>query len=228
MIKKELPEPEKRNDALAWHFKRIAGERSIETLRLQMKEAGYDIGAGTLWRLSRGDEGVRAQSIKKLAEYDGKEANELLRMPDDPDDDVEFVEVARADVKMSNGRGKLVFLEGRKSALSFRRDYLRSIGVNPAHAVIVEGEGRSNWPDIVEGAVLLANRAPDQRIVNGKFYAFRYDGELIIKKLFLQPDGKVLAVAANPDKKEFPDRVYGLDELEFDLIGRIMWAAHEL
>lgn len=81
MTKKELPEPEKRNDALAWHFKRIAGERSIETLRVQMKDAGYDIGAGTLWRLSRGDEGVRATSIKKLAAYAGKEPDELLRMP---------------------------------------------------------------------------------------------------------------------------------------------------
>lgn len=81
MTKKELPEPERRNDALAWHFKRIAGERGIETLRLQMKEAGYDIGAGTLWRLSRGDEGVRAASIKKLAAYAGREPDELLRMP---------------------------------------------------------------------------------------------------------------------------------------------------
>jgi hypothetical protein len=83
MTKKELPEPEKRNDALAWHFKRIAGERSIEALRVQMKESGYDIGAGTLWRLSRGDEGVRAQSIKKLAAYDRKEPDELLRMPEE-------------------------------------------------------------------------------------------------------------------------------------------------
>lgn len=81
MTKKELPEPEKRNDALAWHFNRIAAGRGIETLRLQMKDAGYDIGAGTLWRLSRGDEGVRTTSIKKLAAYAGKEPDELLRMP---------------------------------------------------------------------------------------------------------------------------------------------------
>lgn len=82
MTKKDLPEPESRNDALAWHFRRIAGERSIEALRLHMKEAGYDIGAGTLWRLSRGDEGVRAASIKKLAAFDGREPDELLRMPE--------------------------------------------------------------------------------------------------------------------------------------------------
>ncbi|WP_124510901.1 hypothetical protein [Acidovorax sp. FJL06] len=82
MTKKALPEPESRNDALAWHFRRIAGERSIEVLRMHMKEAGYDIGAGTLWRMSRGEEGVRATSIKKLAAFDGREPDELLRMPE--------------------------------------------------------------------------------------------------------------------------------------------------
>lgn len=94
--------------------------------------------------------------------------------------------------------------------------------------MIVDAEGRSNEPEIMDGSVLLANRAPGQNIVNGKFYAFRYDGELLIKRLYRQEDGKVLAVAANPDKGEYPDRIYGTDETEFDLIGRIMWAAHEL
>lgn len=84
MTKNESLEPESRNEALAWHFKRIRGDLSIEALRLQMKEAGYDIGTGTLARLSRGDEGVRAQSIRKLAAYSGKEPDELMRMPGKP------------------------------------------------------------------------------------------------------------------------------------------------
>lgn len=213
------------NKALASNYGRIAAGRSIEAMRTAMKEAGYDIGAGTLHRISLGEEGVRTESLRKLAMYAGVEVDSLLR----PDDDAaEFVEVVRANVSISNGRGKLVFEEGSKSALSFRRDYLRHIGVSPVHAVIVTAEGRSNEPDIMDGSVLLANRAPGQIVVNGKFYAFRYDGELLIKRLYRQGDGRVLAVAANPDKEEYPDRIYGTDETEFDLIGRIMWAAHEL
>lgn len=213
------------NSSLATNYARIASGRSIEAMRQEMKSRGYDIGAGTLHRISLGEEGVRTESLRKLANFAGLEVDELLRLDDERS---EFVDVARADVSISNGRGRLVFIEGRKSALSFRRDYLRRIGVSPAHSVIVSADGRSNEPEIMHGAVLLANRAPGQTIVNGKFYAFRYDGELIIKKLYRQDEGKVLAVAANPDKEEYPDQTYGLDELEFDLIGRIMWAAHEL
>lgn len=213
------------NSALAASYERIAAGRSIEKMRIDMAVAGFSIGAGTLHRISLGDEGVRAASLRKLATYAGMEVDELLRHADG---ETEFAEVARADVAISNGRGRLVFVEGHKSALSFRRDYLRKIGVSPAHAVIVDADGRSNEPEIMDGSVLLANRAPGQNIINGKFYAFRYDGELLIKRLYKQADGKVLAVAANPDKTEYPDRIYGTDEVEFDLIGRIMWAAHEL
>lgn len=213
------------NEALIESYKRISAGRGIETMRTDMAAAGIKIGAGTLHRISKGDDGVRMESLQKFASYAGLDVDELLRSPES---DAEFVEVARADVAISNGRGRLVFVEGHKSALSFRRDYLRKIGVNPAHAVIVDAEGRSNEPDITDGSVLLANRVPGQTIINGKFYAFRYDGELLIKKLYRQPDGNVLAVAANPDKAEFPDRIYGTSETEFVLIGRIVWSAHEL
>ena len=213
------------NAALVENYARIANGRSIETMRTVMKEAGFDIGAGTLHRISRGDVGVRTASLQKLAAYAGLDVNQLLKAVDE---EAEFVEVMRANVAISNGRGKLVFEEGSLSALSFRRSYLRRIGVNPVHAVIVDAEGRSNEPDIMDGSVLLANRTPGQSIVNGKFYAFRSDGELLIKKLYRQQDGSILAVAANPDKDEFPDRTYVADGREFDLVGRIMWSAHEL
>ncbi|WP_160321108.1 S24 family peptidase [Paracidovorax citrulli] len=213
------------NHALAANYARISAGRSIEAMRTAMKDVGIDIGAGTLHRISLGDEGVRTESLRKLAQFAGIELDELLRTAEE---DAEFVEVARANVRISNGRGKLIFEEGRMSALSFRRDYLRHIGVSPVHAVIVNADGRSNEPEIIDGSVLLANRAPGQSIVNGKFYAFRYDGELMIKKLYRRDDGKVLAVSANPDKDEYPDRIYGTDETAFDLIGRVLWAAHEL
>lgn len=214
-----------KNLTLAAAYAEIAAGRSIEAMRLAMAEDGYDIGAGTLHRISLGEEGVRMQSLRKLASFAGRDVEDLLRPADL---DGEFVEVPRVDVSFSNGRGKVVFLEGRKSALSFRRDYLRRIGVSAVHAVIVGAEGRSNEPEIMDGSVLLANRAPGQNIVNGKFYAFRCDGELLVKKLYKQADDRVLAVAANPDKAEFPDKVYGLKEEAFDLIGRVMWSAHEL
>lgn len=144
-----------------------------------------------------------------------------------PPAEADFVEVRRADVAFSNGSGKLVFVEGSRSSLSFRREYLRKIGVSAKNAVIVDAEGRSNDPDIKDGAVLLVNRAP-QDIINGKFYAFRKDGELLVKKLTRRADGTILAVSANPDRDEYPDIVIHDDVLDFELVGRVMWMASEL
>lgn len=217
MTNKELPE--KRNDALAWHFKRIAGERSIETLRVQMKEAGFDIGAGTLWRLSRGDEGVRAQSIRKLAEYDGKEYDELLRMPEDAMNS-EFMYVRRADVRFSNGTGQVVYEEDDKPPLVFRVDFLRKLGIKNGDAVVVDSVGISNEPKIPDGAVVLVNRGDRERL-NGDLFAFRVDGELLIKRLERIDGVGILATADNPNFKP-KQKVYA-SAIDFEVIGRAVW-----
>lgn len=219
MTKKDLPEPESRNDALAWHFRRIAGERSIETLRVQMKEAGYDIGAGTLWRLSRGDEGVRAASIKKLAAYDGKEYDELLRMPED-EMSSEFMHVRRADVRFSNGTGQVVYEEEDKPPLVFRVDFLRKLGVKNGDAVVVDSVGISNEPKIPDGAVVLVNRGDRERL-NGELFAFRVNGELLIKRLERIDGVGILATADNPNFKP-KQKVYA-NAIDFEVIGRAVW-----
>lgn len=148
-----------------------------------------------------------------------------LTPPNTIDDD--FVEVERAEVAFSNGRGHLVFVEGKRSSLSFRRDYLRRIGVSTKHATVVNAQGRSNEPDIKDGSVLLVNRAP-QEIRNGKFYAFRKDGELLVKKLFVREGGSILAQSANDDKEEYPDIILESETEDFELLGRVMWMAAEL
>lgn len=144
-----------------------------------------------------------------------------------PDEDEYFVMVERADVAFSNGRGKVVFVEGKKAPLSFRRDYLRKLGVSEKNAVIVDADGRSNEPTITDGAVLLVNRSA-QQIQNGKLYAFRHDNQLLVKRLHQQADGTVLAIPDNPDREEFPEQRYRDDGKDFELIGRVLWMAAEL
>jgi hypothetical protein len=144
-----------------------------------------------------------------------------------PGDEDDFVYVARVGVTFSNGRGSLVFDEHGKARLAFRADYLRKLGVSTKNAVIVDSEGRSNDPDIKDGAVLLVNRAATQ-ILPGKFYAFRLDGELIVKPLFPQKDGTIKATPANQDRDLYPEFVIGPDSQDFEMIGRVLWAAGEL
>lgn len=139
--------------------------------------------------------------------------------------DEEFALVERADVAVSAGHGHVVFHEGRKSGLSFRRDFLRAQGVNEANAVVVDVKGRSMEPSIPDGAVLLVNRAAKE-IVNGRIYAFRSDGELLVKRLHVR-GGQVIAVSDNPDRDEYPDRVID-PARDFEIIGRALWMGSRL
>ncbi|WP_418122279.1 S24 family peptidase [Variovorax sp. 160MFSha2.1] len=137
----------------------------------------------------------------------------------------QFVEVYRADVSFSNGTGKVVYHEDDKPPLSFRSDFLRKLGVSLGNAVVVDADGISNDPTIREGAVVLLNRGDTSRL-DGGFFAFRVDGELMIKRLERIEGVGVLATADNPNFKP-KQRIYRDDE-DFEVIGRAVWTGIEL
>ncbi|BEP50537.1 MULTISPECIES: S24 family peptidase [Variovorax] len=146
-----------------------------------------------------------------------------------PDED-EFVRVRRVGVSFSQGHGQVVYEEGNKAPLTFRRDFLRKLGLTERTALVVDAVGRSNETDIRDGAVLLVTNSENarERIRDGKFYAFRYERELFIKKLYRLENGAVKAVSANHDKSEFPDRIIDGEEVDFEIIGRALWMGAEL
>lgn len=133
----------------------------------------------------------------------------------------EFVEIRRADVKFSNGLGSVIYYEDDKPPLSFRRDFLKRLGIPPGRAVVVDAGGISNEPKIPDGAVVLVNTA-DREHLNGEFFAFRADGELLIKRLEPLEGIGVLATADNPNFKP-KSKIYreGIDDWE--VIGRAVW-----
>lgn len=199
----------------------------------------YDIGnQGAVWQCLNGKgmpislkaaQGFARGLNCQVSDFSPRLAAEIEQISKSrtPDEDEHFVMVERADVAFSNGRGKVIFEEGAKAPLSFRRDYLRKLGISEKNAVIVDSDGRSNEPTIADGAVLLVNKTP-QQIQNGKMYAFRYDGQLIVKRLHRIDDGTVLAIPDNPDREAFPEQRYQDDGQDFELIGRVLWMAAEL
>jgi phage repressor protein C with HTH and peptisase S24 domain len=137
----------------------------------------------------------------------------------------EFVPVRRVDVAFSNGTGTVVYAEDDKPPLSFRSDFLRKLGISQGDAVIVDAVGFSNQPRILEGAVVLVNQG-DKGPLNGDFFAFRDEDQLLIKRLSTIPGVGILAVAENPDFKP-KTKVY-TDLENFQVIGRCKWTGIEL
>lgn len=142
----------------------------------------------------------------------------------------DFVAVRRAAVSFSQGHGRVVYDVGEKAPLSFRREFLRRLGISDRAAVVVDSEGYSNEPDIPDRAVLLVHTAQSARshVRASKFYAFRRDGELFVKKLYPQKDGTLRAVSANPDKVAYPDILIDEKTDDFESIGRVVWMGAEL
>lgn len=143
-----------------------------------------------------------------------------------PSEEGDFALIKRADVRVSAGHGLLVFDEGSQSSLSFRRDFLRALGISPQNAVLVDVQGRSMEPTIPDGAVLLLNRA-DRDASRGRVYAVRHDGELLVKRMHKTATG-YLAVSDNPDRNEYPDRAIIDDNGDFEIIGRAVWMGASL
>ncbi|MBL5978386.1 helix-turn-helix transcriptional regulator [Comamonas sp. NyZ500] len=139
------------------------------------------------------------------------------------EDESEYVQIRHFAVKFSNGHGRLVHDESAKPALSFRADFIRKLGISQRHAVVVDSSGDSNHPLIQDGAVVLVDRATTS-ITNGKFYAFRIGGELLIKMLTQLEDGSILSISANPT---YPPKILKEND-DFEIIGRARWTCHEI
>lgn len=132
----------------------------------------------------------------------------------------DFVAVRRADVSFSNGHGQVVYSEDDRPPLVFRADFLRRMGIAVGNAVVIEAEGVSNEPKIPDGAVVLINRG-DREHLNGDLFAFRVDGELLIKRLERLDGGGILAVADNPNFK--PKQKVYMNPPDFEVIGKAVW-----
>ncbi|MDQ0068983.1 phage repressor protein C with HTH and peptisase S24 domain [Variovorax boronicumulans] len=175
--------------------------------------------------------GVSKEGAIRAERELGCSANWILTGEGDEDaqakvvDTPEFVEVRRVDVSFSNGEGRVVYSEDDRPPLSFRADYLRKLGIHKGNAIVVDASGISNEPKIRDGAVVLLNRADKTRL-NGEFFAFRYDGELLIKRLHRVEGVGILATAENSDFKP-KTRIY-TDADDFEVIGRAVWTGIEL
>ncbi len=139
----------------------------------------------------------------------------------------EFTPVRRADVSFSNGMGQVVYHEDEKPPLVFRTDFLRRLGIVPGNAVVVDATGISNEPKIVDGSVVLVNRGDRERL-DGRFFAFRYDGELLIKRLERLDGVGILATAENSNFKPKTKVYQAKDADQLEVIGHAVWTGSTL
>lgn len=123
---------------------------------------------------------------------------------------------------MGNGYPNEDYYEEIK--LWFREETIIECNVNPDYARVINVQGDSMSPEIVDGQVIAIDTSAT-RIFDGEIYAFVVNGELKVKYLFKLKDG-FKAVSRNDDKLRYPDEIYTTNDIENEnirILGQFWW-----
>lgn len=206
-----------------------------ERFRLYCESRGWRHESGR-WRL-----GEVAKALKKKNAYVGnllngfgsfgatsaREIEDVIGLPSgylDGHDDGDFVDVPRLDVRTSAGHGAVSQIEDVIGHLKFSRQFLRSCGVQPGSARVVDVRGASMEPTIRDGAVLLVSTHNREPVAGHVFVLARPSEGLIVKRLARLPDGQWVA---RSDNREFDDLPIN-DGEPITIIGRALWMGARL
>ncbi|WP_353619913.1 S24 family peptidase [Paracidovorax citrulli] len=135
-----------------------------------------------------------------------------------PEDDDDFQDVMRVDVRLAGGDGALAGLEEAIGNLKFAGSFLRACKVSPSKARVVDVRGHSMHPTIPDGAVVLIDVGSREPEHNGIFALARPVEGLIVKRLKKTDDGWV-AFSDNPVNKPIPIN----DGEPMKIIGKAVW-----
>lgn len=130
------------------------------------------------------------------------------------------IHIPLRDVYASAGPGAEVFDEAPKDFLSFSRHFVEAWGRSHTHVEAIRVIGDSMEPTIMNGAIVLIDRA-DRTLVEGRIYAFRTPDGLRLKRFQRAIDGAVLLVSDNDIYA--PERIAAEDMNELRVAGRVFW-----
>lgn len=141
-----------------------------------------------------------------------------------PSSDNGFVLVPKFEVQASAGGGadNSGLDRGPSQMIAFREEWLRSIGVNPAHAQALMARGDSMEPTIRDGDLLLVDRFI-HRVIDEGIYVVTVAGLVVVKRLQMRRDGTLVLMS---DNRRYTDEVVPPGELDTIVIeGRVRWIA---
>jgi phage repressor protein C with HTH and peptisase S24 domain len=143
--------------------------------------------------------------------------------------DDEFVYINKYDVQAAAGYGAWHDREHIKSRLSFRREQLRSMGLQPKNLAILDVKGDSMEPVLANGVQVMIDFSKNQ-LISDSIYVVGIDNALFIKRLQQilscennQVATKVRVISENPAYDAFEINLSQAGE-SFLIIGQVVWS----
>ena len=134
----------------------------------------------------------------------------------------EFDYIPMSHAELSAGAGSVVLSEGFKNRFAFRRDWLRRVGINKSHAVMMVVRGDSMEPTLEDHDTVIVdlNRT---RIDTGHIYAINIGDDLLSIKRLESLGREVKIISDNPAYD-----TYKRDMSEIRVLGQVVWYARQL
>lgn len=134
----------------------------------------------------------------------------------------EFAKVNLYDAEVSMGSGSWNENDRVIHPIAFRRDWLKSQGLDSDKCAAILARGDSMEPTIGDGATLLIDLA-DNSISRDGVYVIRFDGHLLAKRLQRSFDGSVFIKSDNPAYEKV--HVASSQVNDINIVGRVVWYA---
>lgn len=139
-----------------------------------------------------------------------------------------MVMLPRFELKPSAGRGRVAVPDEvlePSELISFSREWLRRLGVDPDFAHLLVAIGDSMEPLIRDGDMMLVNRKI-RMIETAGIYVVGIAGMVVVKRAFLRRDGSLVLKSEN---SIYPDEVVPYEDLHTVTIeGRVRWAGRSM
>ncbi|UAK24630.1 S24 family peptidase [Sphingomonas nostoxanthinifaciens] len=134
----------------------------------------------------------------------------------------DLVAIPWLDVRASAGPGALGAGERAAAAMHFAPGALRDLGAGrPTALSLIRVEGESMLPRLAPGDAIMVDRDDAAGRLRDGIYVLRVGEALLVKRLAIQPGGRVAITSDNP--RASPDWS-DVDPASLVLIGRVIWA----
>jgi phage repressor protein C with HTH and peptisase S24 domain len=207
---------------------RLIRKRNALTLQELSARAGTD--TGNLSRIERGLQGVSGDLLDKLAQALGVRPSDIYLEAEGilPSAEVaadKYVMIPRLSLQVAAGNGKEPEHVEVQNTLAFRREWLRSKGLEQDHLEVYEATGDSMAPYIVNGDVLLVDvsATPPK---SGEVWVLWQAPPLgvRVKRILYRENGDIIIRSDNVDKMLYPDEIIlGHRGETVSTVGKVVW-----
>lgn len=202
-------------------------DSAYEKLLRKLNDLAMNMGSkADLMRAATSAEKERPKFYKALSKENIPRADAFIEWLENigcqiifPGEEVEEFSFVQKVAAKAGGGSSLVTSSAPRGMYAFRKDFLRTVGIQAENAVMMDVIGPSMEPLIMDGDTILVNEK-DTELRDGSIFAVGYEDELLVKRLHKIPGGWALH-SENPSYKDV--EIKGEEVASLRVYGRVRW-----